>query len=191
MGRTDKMYHDREEAIRYLVGQGAHMFRIRSAESKAPLYGYKWKDRRDDADTLIAHVRKGGVIAVIPASIGMVVFDVDVGGMHSAGAAKKITGMKAVWINSTRRYNGLHLWFPAHPGKINNRKWQNSKGKVIGDIRGSEGYVVLWNIIGVAHAVFEMGENPPKKRIKPGQLNVPISVTPDRRNRRRAKKLAV
>ena len=57
--------------------------------------------------------------------------------------------------HATRRAGGVHFWYKAPPGEeVGNRKWaRTAGGRIAGDIRGTNGYAILWNPGAVAAAV--------------------------------------
>ena len=131
------------EALEALAARGAH-FVLCGPSKKALSQG--WQKHRPDLEAVIAHVTRGGLVGVIPSSVGCVVVDVDVGAAAGCEAVKKILG-PPVASTRTKRIGGHHLWFRS-TGAENNRKWSLAAGR--GDVRGGRGYAVLWHPAQVA-----------------------------------------
>ena len=54
-------------------------------------------------------------------------------------------------VIATRREGGYHVWYRAPDGAVGNRRWRLNGAA--GDIRGSKGYVILWNPARVVDAL--------------------------------------
>lgn len=110
---------------------------------------YDWKTRPRGAVSAHSHWQQGGLIGVIPASIGLCVIDIDYGGLEAVQTVQERLGLRSDQCasgqsSSPDRY---HLWFRA-TSKQPNRKWslKNKDGDLIGagEIRGSNGYIIFW-----------------------------------------------
>ena len=97
-----------------------------------------------DLAAVLAWAGKGGLVGVVPSSLGAVVVDVD------DDAPAPPVG-QCVLQTATRRAGGRHFWYRAPDGEVRNRKWLH------GDVRGSRGFVVLWDPGAVAAAVIGDG----------------------------------
>ena len=54
----------------------------------------------------------------------------------------------------TRRAGGIHYWYRSPPGEVGNRQWARTVGgKHVGEVRGTNGFVILWDAGAVAAAV--------------------------------------
>ena len=54
----------------------------------------------------------------------------------------------------TRRAGGIHYWYRSPPGEVGNRQWARERGgKHRGEVRGTNGFVILWDAGAVAAAV--------------------------------------
>lgn len=128
-------------ALEALRDRGAHF--VLARPDKHPLAA-GWQKSAPDFETVIRHVEAGGLVGIIPSSIDAVVVDVDEGG--DDGVLETILRMqpsKPITTSKTRRAGGWHLWYRAPSLGTGNRKWRLNGAS--GDIRGSAGFVVLWD----------------------------------------------
>ena len=136
------------EAVRELKKRDAWLY-CASDETKR-IIGTKWKQKPHDKKRLIAHVTDGGVVALIPASLGLVVIDVDTRDgetWYKAWKDKLGKDCKPLMRVPSKRKNGFHLYFRCPPVR-NKRQLVTVGGSKISigvDIRSSSGYIVLWN----------------------------------------------
>ena len=125
-------------ALGALHTRGAHFVLCRG--DKRPLSA-GWQKKRPGFEAVKRHAEAGGLVGVIPASLGCVVVDVDEGGAAGVEALRGVLGEPIVTVGT--RGGGFHLWYPAPAGEIGNRKW--GLPNAAGDIRGSRGFVVCWD----------------------------------------------
>lgn len=114
-------------------GREPHL--IQCSKGKYPCH--RWLTPASDA-----MLDRAYVVGMIAWSIGCAVIDVDEGGLE---AAEKIAALypDSSFIVESRKQDGYHVWIRSeHPQP--NRKWKRSFGE--GDIRGSNGYIILWEI---------------------------------------------
>lgn len=121
-----------------LYDAGAHML---VCETHKGPRAEQWFGNRLDLNGALSHHGGGGLLGLVPASLGMVVVDVDRGEWSAAEDVMLRLGRPLVVVPS-RRDGGLHLWYRAS-GPARNGQWLASDGKGGGDIRGGYGYVVL------------------------------------------------
>ena len=133
-------------AIAELDERGAHFVLCRYDKRAI---AKEWQKSAPDLRCVEAHVADGGLVGVIPASLGCVVIDVDDGGADGVERVISVLG-KPIAVLPTRRADGFHVWYRAPCGTVRNRKW-GLKGAV-GDVRGSNGYAILWDSDGLADA---------------------------------------
>ena len=104
----------------------------------------KWKDASPSRSQVIAHVQKGGLLGLIPWSIGLAVIDIDKGGRSETPGQDVEALLGPALARCKTRGGGWHLWYkPEHP--CGNAPWELPNG-VCGDIRCEAGYVILWDI---------------------------------------------
>ena len=170
------------DALRALHNAGAHL--LLAAHNKVP-FNKAWEQQPADIDAVIAHRRRGGLVGIMPGSIGAVVIDLDPDDDTAPVAAPPATGNgtivdgtdgRRVHLNAaavaslaretepplgvpvlqhvTRRAGGVHYWYRAPAGEVGNRQWaRTAGGKHVGEVRGTNGFVILWDAGAVAAAV--------------------------------------
>ena len=125
-------------ALEALHSRGAHF--LLAAVDKRPM-AQGWQKTSADLAAVVAHAQAGGLVGVIPASLGCFVVDVDEGGTAGVEALQEALGAPLTAI-ATRREGGYHVWYRAPDGAVGNQRWRLNGAA--GDIRGSKGYVILW-----------------------------------------------
>ena len=140
------------EAVAQLHEAGAWF--VLATPSKRPT-GKAWQTRKPTLEASISHLQYGGLIGFIPGRSGLWVCDIDECARSmeaTAGDVAKMLKTRAVEKVETRK--GLHLYFRRHEGgeTIGNREWiVPGVGK--GDIRGDNGFVILWDLDAALRAV--------------------------------------
>ena len=135
-------------ALEALHGRGAHF--VLCHGDKRPL-SREWQKKRPGCSEVKAHAEAGGLVGVIPASLGCVVVDVDEGGQ---GGVDAVVGACGVPLTVTgTRSGGHHVWYRSEGGEVGNRKWVLDAPSCGGDIRGSNGFVVLWDPAAVVDGI--------------------------------------
>ena len=115
--------------------------------NKVPLH--KWKDKSRSNGEIFDHARQGGLVALVPWSIGLAVIDIDEQGASKKPGQDVETILGPPLAKNKTRGGGWHLWYkPQKP--CGNAPWVLPNG-VGGDLRCQAGYVVLWD----PHAVLD------------------------------------
>ena len=139
---SQKRDHTMVEAM---AGYGTHF--VRALPSKRAV-DKGWQDTKPSLDDVKKWLNtKGNLLGAIPGSVGLVVVDVDRGDREEVVAVlgKPITAYKSA------REGRFHLLY-AHPGgTIKNSNWQ--VGSAGGEIRGDNGYAIIWNQSKFLHAI--------------------------------------
>ena len=134
------------DAYRAIESAGGHF--LLCTGDKRPIVK-EWQNHPADLPAVLAHARGAGLIGVVPGSLGAVVVDLD-----PEGAADTTPPLAGVVVQHATRRKGTHFWYRAPDGEVRNRKWARvSNGQHVGDVRGSRGFVILWNPGAVAAAV--------------------------------------
>ena len=134
-----------------------------------PNPGYKrspWADwlKRANAGTLastdaaVEHVKRGGLVGLVPGVHGLAVLDVDTG--DPSDLERRYPPLATA---ATRR--GTHLFYAAPDKPLGNSKWE-AEG-CSGEVRCSNGYVVVWDPLGLWERAADHG------RERGGQAPVP------------------
>jgi len=121
------------QTLKDLSALGAHYLRCRA--DKSPID--RWTNPCA-LDKVLAHANKGGLIGIIPASVGGCVVDLDEGERKPLDELFRDYGYEAV---QTRK--GWHYWTLYDGEPLANAKWAYQGAS--GDLRHGRGYVVLWD----------------------------------------------
>ncbi|MXY16549.1 MAG: hypothetical protein F4Y57_06005 [Acidobacteria bacterium] len=150
-----------------LIERGAHLIRL---HGKRPVKGFPWKSRGATLQEVVDHLASSpnAQIGVVPASLGAVVIDVD---------DTSLVDQAPSYGPEIGRYGtpsgGLHLW-QAVDGALPNSKWEG------GDVRGGDGYVVLWTYgpVTLSNGLLVRGRSfevpPVRKEIAPVPVRGPV-----------------
>ena len=122
-------------AIRTLMEAGCYL--LRTNPDKTPI-ARRWNRRREDPDDVILHCALGDKIAVIPATIGYTVLDVDK--CTYRGLSRLITLFPPALVTPSQ--NGWHLWYRDDRGR-RRRTWAFMACR--GDVISEDAYVILHN----------------------------------------------
>ena len=134
------------DAYRAIHAAGGHF--LLAGDNKVP-FNKAWQTTPADLPAVLAHAGRGGLIGVVPGSLGAVVVDLD-----PEGAADTTPPLGAPVLQHATRRKGTHFWYRAPDGEVRNRKWaRTAGGQHVGDVRGSRGFVILWDAGAVAAAV--------------------------------------
>ena len=112
--------------------------------------------KRAEAGTLasteaaVAHVKRGGLVGLVPGVHGLAVLDVDTG--DPSDLERRYPPLAKA---ATRR--GAHLFYAAPDKPLGNSNWE-AEG-CSGEVRCSSGYVVVWDPLGLWEALRVMAEN--------------------------------
>ena len=129
----------RKTALAALDEAGAHFVLCR--DDKRPK-AKAWQKRPASLDAVQAHSE---LVGAVPASLGCVVVDVDHGGEQAADEVVKLLGTPLAKVPTPR---GFHVWYRCRDAEsIGNSTWRN------GDIRGANGYAILWDAESVAEGL--------------------------------------
>ena len=105
-----------------------------------------WRETPASAEAAHAHVKRGGLVGIVPSSLACVVLDVDGGGTDAAIQVMQTLGMLMPVANmQSRRDDGRHLWFLLTDAEeTSNRTEHPAFAPLKVDVRGSNGFVWLW-----------------------------------------------
>ena len=174
----------RRAALETLRDGGAHF--VLARPDKRPITR-DWLNTASSYEAVLSHVRKGGLLGVVASSLGCVVVDIDNG--HPSTVIN-VLGSPLCIVETPR---GHHLWYRAPSGEIGNRTWAVNGAH--GDIRGSKGSIILWDVAAVAAGLSRVDDavpadlskipRPPSKRTqrrpdavraaKPGERNLTLN----------------
>ena len=123
-------WHDLEA-----LPETARLYKVK--KNKLPVG--KWKDVLRH-DGLPEHISGGGLVGFVPASIGLVVVDVDVkdGTTADQGRTTVMDSIGAPLTETRTPSGGLHMYYRG-TGDERNSQWK------YGDIRGAAGYAIVYD----------------------------------------------
>ena len=122
-----------------------------------------WNEKRPHWEDVSAHIDGGGRVGLIPASVGLIVVDVDTD--HQWGAAQLVEYVRerigAPICEVATRSDGVHMYYRAPEGaEIGNIKWSVG-GVGGGEIRHAAGFVRLYETAAVAAALENLPDYAP------------------------------
>lgn len=136
-------------ALAALHEAGAHF--VRCNEEKAATRT-DWQRRKMTLDAARRHAAGGGLLGVIPASLGCVVMDFDHGDDAARDAVLRTLG-NPVAVIASQKPGRFHLWYRhADAAHVGNGKWYHG-GAERGELRGGNGYAILWDAPALAAAL--------------------------------------
>ena len=159
-----------DDALGRLYERGAHFVLCRP--DKRPV-GSAWQK---NAPTLREAQEWPGEVGIIPASVGCVVLDVDEGGKDTVSELPTITHALPFAVVPSQKPGRFHAWFKSPPGEVPNGKWRTERGR--GDVRGSAGYVILWDRDEVADALDAHWDGATAARLDGIERDAPLRALP-------------
>ena len=146
-------------SVVYLYEQGAHMPLIHNAAAdddrhKRPLWrGWQRPELRPTLQQNLLHLAGGGLIGLLPASIGMVVADIDE--YEKDGLADWITRYPPLGDVPSLQPGRTHLYYNSSTPFHNRQQWKFMLYGISMEIRSRHGFVILWDPEAVAEIVAE------------------------------------
>ena len=151
--------------IQTLAKAGAHFVLCKS--DKRPIE--KWKDKRPNAARAGEWTKNNGnLIAVVPASVGLLVVDID----KNVDSAREIIVQSRAPLSESDTRKGKHLFYPKTKSRTGNGEWE------YGDIRQDNGYVVMWDTGAIVKAFRQLPGEPFSLDILPGLKSRTATVEP-------------
>ena len=156
--------------LRMLHGRGAWLIlytdkphRRKPNKRKAVPAAKGWNEKRPSWEAVASRIDGGGSVGLIPASVGLIVVDVDTD--HQWGAAQLAEHVRerigAPICEVGTRSGGLHMYYRAPEGaKIGNITWRVD-GVGGGEIRHAAGFVRLYETAAVAAALENLPDYAP------------------------------
>ena len=151
------LYHS--DVLAELHQAGAHF--VLAKPDKTPVVK-RWQAEKPTLPAVIAWARRlEHLIGIKPTSLGLVVVDLDAPENISAEVLAEVLGEPLVSV-PTSKPEHVHLWYRKPAGTVGNRKWANPQTRRLGgDIRCSNGYVVLWDAAAVADVLAAVADADP------------------------------
>ena len=110
-------------------------------------------------EQVLKHHAAGGLLGFIPSKSGLWVADVDKFPGEAVDARPLVVRIGAPPLVTVRTKRGLHLYYKAGEDPIGNRAW--SLDGFAGDVRGSAGYAICWELQKLAEALDLLPSAPP------------------------------
>ena len=154
-----KLPRDLVLSVVYLYEQGAHMPLIHNAAAdddrhKRPLWrGWQRPELRPTLQQNLLHLAGGGLIGLLPASIGMVVADIDE--YEKDGLFDWITRYPPLGDVPSLQPGRTHLYYNSNVPFHNRQQWRFALYRISMEIRSRHGFVILWDPEAVAEIVAE------------------------------------
>ena len=111
----------------------------------------RWQHHPASLDSVLKHYATGGLLGFIPSKSGLWVADVDKFPGEAVDARPLVERIGPPPLVTVCTKRGLHLYYKAGEDPIGNRAW--SLDGFAGDVRGSAGYAVCWELHKLAEAL--------------------------------------
>ena len=159
-----------DSTLRMLHGRGAWLVsytdkphKRKPNKRKAVPAAKGWNEKRPGWQAVASHIDEGGRVGLIPASVGLIVVDVDTD--HQWGAAQLADYVRerigAPICEVGTRSGGVHMYYRAPEGaEIGNITWRVD-GVGGGEIRHAAGFVRLYETGAVAAALENLADYAP------------------------------
>ena len=144
------------QALRYLFDQGGHLLLVYLTPEwdKKPCWP-RWQlpEKRPSFQRIIRHVSEGGLIGLLPYSLGLDVLDVDEAGKD--GLSDWMTKYPPLADIPSHKPGRVHLYYQSRGPLHNKNPFHLQQYGLRVEIRSCHGFVVLWDPEAVAELVAE------------------------------------
>ena len=107
--------------------------------------GLKWQQHPANARALDIQLdERRGLVGILPASIGYIVFDADHNLLDDAERLTQLFGHAPIAIVASSQAERGHIWYKLPEGHRENNRRFFLDGQPRGEIRASRGYILLW-----------------------------------------------
>ena len=154
---------DSGPAVEQLHANGVHFVLCRAADegtrkAKSAI-APRWQKQSASLEAVLKHRAAGGLLGFIPSKSGLWVADVDKFPGEAVDARPLVERIGAPPLVTVRTKRGLHLYYKAGEDPIGNRAW--ALDGFAGDVRGSAGYAICWELHKLAEALDLLPSAPP------------------------------
>ena len=106
----------------------------------------RWQHHPAGLEDVLRHRASGGLLGFVPGRSGMLVVDVDKFPTEDKDVGALVDRLGIIPLVVVRSPRGAHVYLKAEPGdgEVPNRAW--ALDGFAGDIRGSNGYVIAWEL---------------------------------------------
>ena len=145
-------------AVTYLYEQGAHHLLVHNSTDpdrhKRPLWrGWQLPQNRPTLQQCLEHLAGGGLLGMLPASIGLVVVDIDEAAKD--GLADWIDRYPPLGDVPSQQRGRTHLYYSSGIPYHNRNKLELRRYGISLEVRSRHGFVILWDPEAVAEIVAE------------------------------------
>ena len=145
-------------SVTYLYGEGAHLLLVHNSPDpdrhKRPLWrGWQLPALRPTLQQCLEHLAGGGLLGLLPASIGLLVVDIDEASKD--GLANWIDRYPPLGDVPSQQPGRTHLYYSSGIPYHNRNKLQLRRYGISLEIRSRHGFVILWDPEAVAEIVAE------------------------------------
>ena len=148
----------------YLYEQGAHLLLVHNSPDpdrhKRPLWrAWQLPQNRPTRQQTLEHLASGGLLGLLPASIGLVVVDIDEA--VKDGLANWIDRYPPLGDIPSQKPGRTHLYYSSGIPYHNRQQFQLRHYGISLEIRSRHGFVILWDPEAVAEIVAERSMSAP------------------------------
>ena len=145
-------------SVTYLYEQGAHLLLVHNSPDpdrhKRPLWrGWQLPELRPTLQQILEHLASGGLLGLLPASIGLLVVDIDEAAKD--GLANWIDRYPPLGDIPSQKPGRTHLYYSSGIPYHNRNKLHLLRYGISLEIRSRHGFVILWDPEAVAEIVAE------------------------------------
>ena len=145
-------------SVTYLYEQGAHLLLVHNSPApdrhKRPLWrGWQLPALRPTLQQCLEHLAHGGLLGLLPASIGLLVVDIDEAAKD--GLANWIDRYPPLGDIPSQKPGRTHLYYSSGIPYHNRNKLQLRRYGISLEVRSRHGFVILWDPEAVAEIVAE------------------------------------
>ena len=145
-------------AVTYLYEQGAHLLLVHNSPDpdrhKRPLWrGWQLPELRPTLQQCLEHLAHGGLLGLLPASIGLLVVDIDEAAKD--GLANWIDRYPPLGDIPSQKPGRTHLYYSSGIPYHNRQQFQLRHYGISMEIRSRHGFVILWDVSAAAEIVAE------------------------------------
>ncbi len=107
--------------------------------------GRQWEQHPASADALSVQLgERRGLVGVVPSTVGAIVFDADSDLAADAARLAELFGHDPLAIVASSQPERGHIWYRLSPDHLENNRVYFLEGERRGEIRASNGYILLW-----------------------------------------------
>ena len=160
--RQDRLLTNRWEKVRQLAGTD-------QKAAKRPFFGgsndkgRQWEQHPASANALSVQLgERRGLVGIVPATIGTIVFDADSDLATDAARLAELFGHDPLAVVASSQPGRGHIWYKLPSNHRENNRVYFLEGEKRGEIRASNGYILLWRPAELLAQLAEnLADNPP------------------------------